>query len=130
MTIMKQTVNQKSIIWALIYAISFVASVYVLSRYSIPVPVALLIIAINAILFGIYTIRLIQSISFMDEVEIRIQLEAVAVAFVLSLLLVMVLGMIGIVKSLGLASINFLYIFPLLFLFYIIGLFISKRKYK
>lgn len=127
---MKQTVNQKSIIWALIYAVSFVGSVYALSKYSFSVPIALLIIAVNAILFGIYTIRLIQSISFMDEVEIRIQLEAVAVAFVLSLLLIMILGMAGLVKSLGLESISFLYIFPLLFFFYVIGLFISKRKYK
>jgi hypothetical protein len=127
---MKKSVNQKSIIWALIYAVSFVGGVYVLSRYSLSLPIALLIIAVNAILFGIYTIKLIQSISFMDEVEIRIQLEAVAVAFVLSLLLVMILGMAGLVKQLGLNSISFLYIFPLLFLFYVIGLFISKRKYK
>jgi hypothetical protein len=127
---MKEKVDQKSILWALIFAVCFPVSVFALSRYSLTLPVALLIIAINAVLFVVYTLKLIQSISYMDEVQIRIQLEAVSVAFVLSLLLVMILGLTGLVKNLGLNNINFLYIFPLFFLFYVIGLFISKRRYK
>lgn len=103
---------------------------YYLSGYYISVPIALLIIAINVLLFGTYSIKFIQSIKLLDEVQIRIQFEAVTVAFALSLLLVMGLGMLGLVKNLGLDSISYLYIFPLLFLFYFIGLFISKRKYR
>ena len=41
-----------------------------------------------------------------------------------------VLGMLGLVKNLGLDNVSYLYIFPFLFFFYFIGLFISKRKYK
>ncbi len=127
---MKENMNLKSVRWALVFSISFAISVFYLSRYSPPVPLALLIIVMNALLFGVYTIKLIRSISFMDEVQIRIQLEAVSVAFVLSLLLVMLLGMAGLVRELGLADISFLYVFPLLFFFYFIGLFISYRRYR
>lgn len=127
---MKEKTNLFSLLWALIFAICFAISVYYLSRYSVSIPIVLLIIAVNALLFGTYSIKFIQSIKLLDEVQIRIQLEAVTVAFALSLLLVMVLGMLGLVKNLGLDSISYLYIFPLFFLFYFIGLFISKRKYR
>ena len=123
-------VNQRSVLWALIFAVSFSISVFILAKYSIPVSIALLIIAINSLLFGVYTVRLVQSISYMDEVQIRIQLEAVSVAFVLSLFLVMILGMAGLVRNLGLDNISYLYVFPLFFMFYIIGFFFSKRKYR
>ncbi len=127
---MKEKTSLRSVLWALIFSISFTGSVYYLAKYSVPVPIALLIIAINAVLFGTYTIKFIQSIKLLDEVQIRIQLEAVSVAFALSLLLVMTLGMAGLVSDLGLDNISYLYIFPLFFLFYIIGFFISKRKYR
>ena len=127
---MKQTVNLKSVLWALIFSVSFAISAFYLSRYSLSVPVALLIIAINSLLFGVYAFKLIQSISFMDEVQIRIHLEAVSIAFILSLLLVMILGLVGLVRNLALDNISFLYIFPLFIFFYLIGLFISKRKYR
>lgn len=126
---MKEKKSLLIVVWALIFSTSFVGSVYYLSIGSPSIPIALLIIAINSILFGIYTIKFIQSIKSLDEVQIRIQLEAGSYAFSLSLLLVMILGMAGLVKDLGLNNINYLYIFPLFFLFYLIGLFISKRKY-
>ena len=87
--IMKEKRNLRSVIWALIFSVSFTISVFALSKYSLSLPIALLLIVINALLFGIYAYKMIQSISYMDEVEIRIQLEAVTFAFVWSLLLVM-----------------------------------------
>lgn len=127
---MKERMNLKSVTWALVFSVSFAISVFALSKYSLPLFIVLLIIAVNALFFGVYAFKMIQSIGAMDEVEIRIHLEAVSVAFVLALLTVMVLGMAEIVQGFELKKISFLYIFPLFFLFYFIGLFISKRKYK
>lgn len=127
---MKAKFDLKSVIWALIFSSCFAISTFCLSKYLFPVPIALVIIIINALLFAVYTINLIKGISRMDEVQIRIQLEAVAVAFALSLLLVMTLGLVGLVKTLGLEPMNYLYIFPLLFFFYLIGFFISQRRYR
>lgn len=125
----KKRSHQVSVLWAIIFTASFVISVFGLSKFSFSVPIGLLIITINSLLLGIYAFKLIHSINFMDEVQIRIQLEAVSIAFVLSLLSVMILGLMGLIEKLNLESFSFLYIFPLFFLFYFIGLFISNRKY-
>lgn len=127
---MKEKTSLFSVLWALIFSISFASSVYYLSKNAVSVRIALILIGFNAVLFGTYTVKFIQSIKLLDEVQIRIQLEAVSIAFTLSLLFVMILGMAELVKDLGLNSLSYLYFFPLLFLFYIIGLFISKRKYR
>lgn len=127
---MKTRFDHKSVIWALVFAGCFITSTYCLSKYSFAVPIALAIIAVNALVFAVYTINIIKGISVMDEVQIRIQLEAVAVAFALSLLLVMTLGLVGLVGNLGLEPMNYLYTFPLLFFFYLIGFFISQRRYR
>ncbi|MFZ1789969.1 MAG: hypothetical protein WAT92_16750 [Saprospiraceae bacterium] len=126
---MKENVNQRSVIWALIFAIIFPISVFVLSKYTLPLAMSLLIILVNAIVFGVYTKMLIKSISHMDEVQIRIQFEAVSIAFVLSMLMILVLGLVGIDKNMEIGNISYLYIFPFFFLFYVIGWFITKRKY-
>ena len=127
---MKTKFDYKSVTWALIFAGCFITSTYCLAKYSFPVPIALVIIAVNALVFAVYTINIIKGISFMDEVQIRIQVEAVAVAFALSLLLVMTLGLVGLVGNLGFERMNYLYTFPLLFFFYLIGFFISQRRYR
>lgn|SRR5690606_38037122 len=127
---MKKQTNRKAILWALIFAICFLVSVFVLSKFSFSIPVVVLIIFINALLFGIYTFKLIYSINFMDEVQIKIQLESVSIAFVLSLFLVMILGLIELIQKVNVGAFSFLYIFPLFFLFYFIGLLISNRKYR
>ena len=127
---MKQNPGLTSVFWAFIFAITFAGSVYILSNQDISVPIALLIIIINVILFGIYTLRFIQSIRLLDEVQIRIQLEAVTIAFALSLLTVMVLSLAGLVENLGRNNISYLYIFPLFFAWYFLGFFISKYRYR
>ncbi len=127
---MKQKTDLTSVLWAILFSVSFTVTAYLLSRYSIPLAIALLLVTVNAVVFAVYTMKFISSISSMDEVQIRIQLEAVSVAFVLSLLSVMVLGLAQLIESLGLQKISFLYIFPLFFLFYFMGLFFSQRKYQ
>lgn len=128
--IMKGKTKSTNVIWALVFAICFPISVFYLSKYDVQTPLSLLIIAVNTVLFVVFTAKQLQSVKSLDEVQIRIQLEAVSIAFILSLLVVMVFGMLGLVKELGLGKIDSLYIFALLPLFYILGLIISKRKYR
>lgn len=127
---MKVKTKSRNVIWALVFAISFPISVLYLSKYHVQTPLALLIIAVNVILFVVFTAKELQSIKSLDEVQIRIQLEAVSIAFILSLLVIMTFGMLGLVKALKFEKIDSLYIFAMLFLFYILGLIISTRKYR
>jgi len=62
--------------------------------------------------------------------QVRIHLEAISIAFVLALLTVMVAGMLEVVNNLGIEKISYLFIFPLFFFYYLMGLVIAKRKYR
>jgi len=124
---MKEHADRISILWALGFSVAFPLSVYALSQGSLSVPVSILLIAVNTGLLGIYSIKLVRSLKMLDEVQIRIQLEAVTIAFVLSVHLVMIMGLTEL--AMGSGHISYLYVFPAFFLFYVMGLLISRRKY-
>lgn len=65
----------------------------------------------------------------MDEVQIKIQMEAVIIAFSLGLMLLMTLGLLDLFVSLNKEDWSYRHLVPLFVTFYFIGLFISKRKY-
>ena len=69
-------------------------------------------------------------IASMDEVEIRIQMEAAVIAFSLGLLMLMTLGLLDLVVTLSRENWGFRHLIPYFVIFYFIGLFISKRKYN
>ncbi len=127
---MKNSLPLKSVFWALLFATCFVISVFILSQYVLPLGFTVLIILMNAFLLGVYAIKVIKSIGSLDELQVRIHLEAVSIAFVLALLTVMIVGMLEIVNSSGIEEMNFLYVFPAFFFYYIIGFIIAKRKYR
>ena len=66
----------------------------------------------------------------MDEVQIKVQMEAVVIAFSLGLTLLMTLGLIEIFIELNKDDWSLRHIIPLFIAFYFLGLFISKRKYN
>ena len=68
--------------------------------------------------------------SSMDEVEIRIQLEAVVWGFSFALLLPMLLGSLNLVIIINNKNWGYLSLVNYFVLFYFIGLIISQRKYR
>lgn len=66
----------------------------------------------------------------MDEVQIKVQMEAIVIAFSLSLILLMTLGLLDLIMTLDKADWGYTHVFPFFILFYFIGLFISNRKYN
>lgn len=65
-----------------------------------------------------------------DELERRIHLEALAVAFPLSILLVMVLGLLQLAIPLPPEDWSYRHAWPFFFLFYFAGLGIAQRRYR
>ncbi len=82
------------------------------------------------ITFGMFIYNYIKGVGAMDEVQRRIQLEAVVWAFSLGLLLMMTLGLLDFVVTLKKEDWGYTHIIPYLFLFYFFGIFISRRKYN
>ena len=64
-----------------------------------------------------------------DELERRVQLEALAIAFPLTLVLVMTLGLLQIAVPLPPEDWSYRHIWPLLYVFYLLGLTRARKKY-
>ncbi len=71
-----------------------------------------------------------QMVSQADELERRIQLEALAVAFPLTLLLVMTLGLLQVAIELNMDDWSYRQIWPILYIFYVFGLMRARRRYQ
>ena len=65
-----------------------------------------------------------------DELERRVQLEALAVAFPLTLILVMMLGLMQIAVPLPPEDWSYRHIWPLLYVFYMVGILRARRRYE
>ncbi len=73
---------------------------------------------------------LIRGIRGMDELERRIQLEALAVAFPLTFLMVMTLGLLELAVKLKPEDWSYRHVWPFMFVFYLFGLILAKRRYQ
>jgi hypothetical protein len=65
-----------------------------------------------------------------DELERRIQLEALAVAFPLTIFLLMTLGLLQVAIDLPMEDWSYRHIWPLIYVFYLIGLTVARRRYQ
>ncbi|RIK73904.1 hypothetical protein DCC62_16355 [candidate division KSB1 bacterium] len=66
----------------------------------------------------------------MDELERRIQLEALVIAFPLAILLIMTLGLLELAVPLSPENWSYRHIWPFLTMFYFIGLAIARKRYE
>ena len=65
-----------------------------------------------------------------DELQRRIQLEALALAYPLMLLLILTLGLLERVMVLNPADWSYRHLGPFMILFYVLGLWLSTRRYR
>lgn len=74
-------------------------------------------------------ITIVRGARQLDELEQRIQLEALAVAFVLAVLLLMTLGLLELAVVLNPDDWSYRHVWAMLPLFYVIGLTAARRRY-
>ena len=80
-------------------------------------------------LFASFLAALISGVRQLDELERRIQLEALAVAFPLAMLMLMTLGLLQRVIELSMDDWSYRHVWGFLPLLYVIGLVIARRRY-
>ena len=124
----KSTFRLKPTLFALIWAIYYLASVCGLIYFELPPPLIYAVILSNIVLFIVSIYSTLKGLKLMDELQMRIHFEAVVIAFEFALLLIMTLGLFELTKNP--VKLSYLYLFPLLYFFYFIGLAISRRKYR
>ena len=71
-----------------------------------------------------------KGVAAMDELQRRIQLEALAFAFPMTLLFVMTLGLLEIAIGLNPDDWSYRHVWPMLFVLYFAGIMRAKRRYE
>lgn len=74
--------------------------------------------------------QIVRGVREMDELEQRIQLEALALAFPLTLILLMTLGLLEIAVSLPPEDLGYRHVWAMLPIFYLLGITLARKKYK
>lgn len=86
--------NDRVLIYAILWCLSYVGSLFAIKSLQIPIEASVVLTFISVLAFALFIYKFFRSIVFMDEVQVKIQMEAVVLAFALGLLLVMTLGLI------------------------------------
>ena len=95
------------------------------------VPTARVLISLAPLPAFLWFLRdFIRGLRGLDELERRIQLEALAVAFPLTMVLMMTLGLVQVAVPLSLDDWSYRHLWPLMFVFYLVGLTLARRRYQ
>lgn len=113
-----------------LFAASYAAAMAVLKSVEMPASARVAIALLPFPFFVAFLIAEIRLLRRVDELERRIQLEALAVAFPAAMLLMMGLGLLERAVVLSPADWSYRHTWFFLPLFYFIGLGIARRRYR
>jgi hypothetical protein len=80
--------------------------------------------------FILFVWTFVRGIRTADELERRIQLEALAVAFTLGLVLLTTLGLVQRAVELNFEDWSYNHVWPMFVFFYIAGVFVARKRYE
>lgn len=126
----QQHISDRVMIYAVIWCLSYLGSLYTLTSLSVPPAAGIVVTVVTMLAFGVFVYKYYRSLFFMDEVNTKIHLEAVVIAFALGLFLLMTIGLLDLFLVLNKGDWSYRHLIPLFFVFYFLGLFISRRKYN
>jgi len=125
----KKHLNQRSIIFALIFGATYLPAVWLLKHYVFAQPVSIIIAIVPIITFSVFIFNYIKAISVMDEVKQRVQFEAVVIGFSLTLMLMMIVFLLSLCGISNPGWFGYSQQVGYCWIFYFVGWFISKKKY-
>ena len=130
-TVAGQNRGGKSLVLA---AILFVLTVFVSMAVGempqLPATVRVPIALIPALIFAYFIYQRRRLLHTEDELEQHIQLEALSIAYPLTFLLLVILGQLERVITLKPEDWDYGHIWPFVFIFYIVGLMIARKRYQ
>jgi hypothetical protein len=115
---------------AMVLLVLFVAARGLLELSALPTALRVFIALLPVVAFVWLLWAFMQEVTQADELERRIQLEALAVAFPLTLILVMTLGLLQLAVPLSPDDWSYRHIWPLIYVFYLFGLLRARRRYE
>lgn len=124
-----KTANNNILLYGSIWVATYLVCLLAVKHLPMEKWLAIALSLVPTITFGLFIYHFIKAMSSLDEVGIRIQLEATIWGFSLGLLLLMTLGSLDLIVKLSKETWGYRSLIPYFVLFYFTGLFISKRKY-
>lgn len=125
----KKSPGNQTLFYAILWIVTYSVSLLAIKKLSPDTTIGLVLTLLPVLTFALFIYRYSKGVASMDEVQIRIQLEAAVIAFALGLLMLMTLGLLDLVITLNKEDWSYRHLIPYFTVFYFVGLFISKRKY-
>lgn len=119
-----------NILVAAIWIVSYFLSRMVLDSAGLSRNGRIVVALLPAIPFAFFLWMFVRNIAQMDEMERRIQMEAMAFAFPLSIFLLMVLGLLQLAIPLSPEDWSYRHVWIFLPIFYFGGVALAWRRYK
>lgn len=128
-TLSGEPVNKRMLVPLFIWVAVYIGSTFIIKNFTLPDELKIIIALIPSAIFVWVMISFIINVSLMDELKRRMYLEASAIAFSLSLILIMTLGMLSLVITLNKDDWDYRHIMPFMIISFFIGLAITRKKY-
>lgn len=128
-TLSGEPVNKRMLLPLFVWIAAYVGSTFIIKNFILPDGFKIILALIPSAIFIWVMISFIKNVSLMDELKRRMYLEASAIAFSLSLILIMTLGMLSLVITLNKDDWDYRHIMPFMIISFFIGLAVTRKKY-
>ncbi|MCI0552585.1 MAG: hypothetical protein L0287_16665 [Anaerolineae bacterium] len=115
-----------AITWVLVYLLAR----WLLDNQQLEGGLRVVVALMPIVPFGFFLVLMLAGIRQMDELHRKVHLEALAIAFPLAMLLIMLLGLLELVIPLSPDDWSYRHVWQFLPLFYFIGLAFTWRRYQ
>jgi hypothetical protein len=116
--------------WGIAWFLAFFAARGVLEQPDLSQAIRTLAALVPVPLFATFLWQFIRGLREADELERRIHLEALAVAFPLAILLLQTLGLLQRAVDLKFEDWSYMHVWVYLPIFYVLGLALARRRYS
>lgn len=114
----------------IVWGICYIGALVLLREFQLQGWVRVAVALLPILPFVLFLSMVLAEIRSLDELWRRIHLEALATAFPLAVLLLMILGLMELATGLSPHDWSYRHVWIFLPLFYVIGLVVSVRRYK
>ena len=115
--------------WVTAWFLAWIGARVVLESSSVPSWARVAAALAPAPIAGVALLTILRGARELDELEQRIQLEALAFAFVMALLLIMTLGLLELAVTLNRDDWSYRHVWAMLPLLYFAGLALARKRY-
>ena len=119
----------RPVFWVAAWFVAWVGARMILENPSIPAWARIAAALAPVPLAGVALLTVLRGARELDELEKRIQLEALAFAFLTTLLLIMTLGLMELAITLNRDDWSYRHVWAMLPLLYFSGLVLARRRY-